>query len=103
MIRNFLIEVRDTSKLMKVIKQYRMRVLKSQRFARDFIAIKRAQVQMMEILWVRHETTWWDRKVNAAHKGKPGKTAAAVATGTSKKKNAKGKEKSLGLTFQVPE
>jgi len=88
---------------MKVIKQYRMRVLKAQSFARGFLRVKNAQIRVLELLWIQHETIWWDRKVNAAHKGKPKGGATAAAAGPKKKNAKNGKEKPLGLTFQVPE
>lgn len=41
--------------------------------------------------------------MNAAHKGKPKGGATAAAAGPKKKNAKNGKEKPLGLTFQVPE
>ncbi|KAI9206882.1 uncharacterized protein BJ171DRAFT_641684 [Polychytrium aggregatum] len=91
LIRTFFKEVYDTSKLMKVVKKYRFSVIRAQRYARSYITILRAELELCVMQWDHFEAQWWTQRKGSMHK------TASVASidekaGKSKKRGKKGKK-----------
>ncbi|KAJ3360382.1 hypothetical protein GGF32_008442 [Allomyces javanicus] len=54
-IRDFLKEVHDVGKLLKIIKKFRFAVIQAQRISRGYMAVRAAQLQLLVLQWERFE------------------------------------------------
>ncbi|KAJ3375026.1 hypothetical protein GGF31_005748 [Allomyces arbusculus] len=54
-IRDFLKEVHDVGKLLKIIKKFRFAVIQAQRISRGYLAVRTAQLQLLVLQWERFE------------------------------------------------
>ncbi|KAI9189848.1 hypothetical protein H9P43_001281 [Blastocladiella emersonii ATCC 22665] len=79
-IRDFLKEIHDVGKLLKIIKKFRFAVITAQRIVRRFLAVRAAQLQLLHLQWEKFEPEYY------------GAQKATPAGSTENLKPAKGKK-----------
>lgn len=83
-IRDFLQEAKESSRLLEVIRQWRSKVLLGQRLIRHHLAWMHASRELLQLQWERYEPLWWDRKLRSALASAKGRSSNKVgARGTT--------------------
>ncbi|KAI8823134.1 uncharacterized protein EV422DRAFT_393206 [Fimicolochytrium jonesii] len=84
-IRQFLRDVYDVSRLMKVVKKYRFSVVKAQNIVLAWHAIRNAQVDVVCKYWDKLEPAWWNQRKGADADDKKDKGKSKKSRGKSRK------------------
>jgi hypothetical protein len=62
-IHSFFKEVYDVSKLLKIVKKYRLSVIKAQRYVKSFLKVREARVLVISKHWDQVESVWWSQRI----------------------------------------
>jgi hypothetical protein len=85
-IHSFFKEVYDVSKLLKIVKKYRLSVIKAQRYVKGFLKVRECRVQTNVKHWDNMESVWWSQR------GKGGRSSVDLDDKKIKMKKKKKKE-----------
>ncbi|KAL2914347.1 hypothetical protein HK105_206119 [Polyrhizophydium stewartii] len=95
-IQSFFKEVYDVSKLLKIVKRYRLSVITAQRHSRAFLQIRNAQLNAMSLYWDKLEGLWWSQRNKTSQADLEDKKA-------KKKKKSKKDDAADKITVKIPE
>nr|KAJ3421817.1 hypothetical protein HK105_002179 [Polyrhizophydium stewartii] len=95
-IQSFFKEVYDVSKLLKIVKRYRLSVITAQRHSRAFLQIRNAQLNAMSLYWDKLEGLWWSQRNKTSQADLEDKKA-------KKKKKSKKDDAADKITVKIPD